>query len=199
MRLRCSDEQATGLVKMHYNVSQLLMEPTGSTRRFQLDEPMALPDGEMENSGMGRATGTVRLLRTHHGLLVNATVDVQVNATCARCLAPCGRLSTLDLEEECYPTIDPVTGRNMSPPDEAEGVLHIDTRQMLDLTDVLRQYLLTDEPLKTLCRSDCLGLCPECGADLNTEKCKCDGPAIDPRWGALADLMPKGFDSSRSP
>ena len=181
---------------MLYNVSQLLMEPTGSTRRYQLDEPLAVPGGGPENSGVGRATGTVRLLRTHHGLLVYATVDVQVTATCARCLASCDRLSTLDLEEECYPTVDPNTGRNMSPPDESEGVLHIDTRQILDLTDVLRQYLLTGEPLKTLCRSDCRGLCPECSADLNTEKCKCDGPAIDPRWGALAELVTKGIDHS---
>ena len=177
---------------MLYNVSQLLMEPIGSTRRFQLDEPMAASDGPAS----GRATGTVRLLRTHHGLLVYATVDVQVTATCARCLVPCDRLSTLDVEEDCYPTVDPATGRNMSPPDEAEGVVHIDTRQMLDLSDVLRQYLLTGEPLKTLCRSDCLGLCPECGTDLNTEKCKCDGPTIDPRWGALAELLPKSIDSS---
>ena len=184
---------------MLYNVSQLLMEPIGSTRRFQLDEPMAVPDTSVENPGIGRATGTVRLLRTHHGLLVYATVDVQVTATCDRCLVSCDRLSRLDLEEECYPTVDPNTGRNMSPPDESEGVMHIDTRQILDLSDVLRQYLLTDEPLKALCRSDCRGLCPECGADLNTEKCKCDGPAIDPRWGALAELMSKGSHNSSPP
>ena len=172
---------------MLYNVSQLLMEPTGSTRRFQLDEPVPSTTAP-ENPATGRATGNVRLLRTHHGLMVNATVNVQVQDTCARCLVPYDRRSTLALEEECYPTVDPATGRNMSPPDEAEGVVHIDTRQMLDLSDVLRQYLLTDQPLKTLCRRDCRGLCQECGADLNTEKCKCDAPAIDPRWGALAAL-----------
>jgi uncharacterized protein len=160
---------------------------------------MAVFDVAPEGPAMGRATGTVRLLRTHHGLLVNATVDVQVTATCARCLVPCDRLSILDLEEECYPTVDPATGRNMTPPDEADGVVHIDARQMLDLSDVLRQYLLTGEPLKTLCRRDCLGLCPECGSDLNTEKCRCAQPPIAPRWGALAELMSKGADESPPP
>lgn len=181
---------------MLYNVSQLLMEPIGATRRFQLDEPMAVLGGGAENAGAGRATGTVRLLRTHQGLLVYATVDAPVTAECARCLASCDRRSTLELEEECYPTVDPNTGRNMTPPDESEGVLHIDSRQMLDLRDVLRQYLLAGEPLKTLCRHDCQGLCPECGADLNTESCRCDSPAIDPRWGALAELLPKGRDNA---
>ena len=186
---------------MHYNVSQLLMEPTGSTRRFQLDEPIAIPEGAEAASGgtddaqqlsrTARATGTVRLLRTHQGLLMTATVEVEMAASCARCLSPCDRLSTLALEEECYPTLDPGTGRNMRPPDEGEGVVHIDTRQMLDLSDVLRQYLLTDEPLKVLCRPDCRGLCPECGSDLNSEKCNCEEGYMDPHWGALAGLRGK--------
>ena len=186
---------------MLYNVSQLLMEPTGSTRRFQLDQAIAVPDDVDGESGQegdaqraGRtayATGTVRMLRTHQGLLVTATVEVEMADSCSRCLVPCDRLSTLALEEECYPTSDPSTGRHIRPPDEDEGVVHIDARQMLDLSDVLRQYLLTDEPLKLLCRWDCQGLCPECGVDLNSEKCNCEEAYIDPRWGALAGLMGK--------
>ena len=171
---------------MLYNVSQLLMEPTGSTRRFQWEGPVS---GGIEGSGGGRANGSVRLLRTHHGLLVNGVVEVEVAAACGRCLMDFVRATTVTLEEECYPTIDPSTGRRMAPPDEAEGVLHIDTRQMLDLSDVLRQYLLTSEPLKILCRDDCQGLCPECGADLNMEKCNCTSTPVDPRWGTLADLL----------
>ena len=196
--------RATGPVKMLYNVSQLLMEPIGSVRRFQLDDFIDVPLPAQKGSGGGAdareaaptgwATGTVRLLRTHQGLLVNVFVEVQVEATCARCLTTCDRISTLDVEEECYPTIDPATGRYMRPPDESEGVVHIDTRQMLDLTDVLSQYLLTEEPLKVLCRRDCKGLCPECGTDLNSEKCKCESLAIDPRWGALAGLMSENRD-----
>ena len=191
---------------MIYNVSQILMEPIGSTRRFLIDDSISVPDSAEGVSGQAlgvegtsetsHVTGAVRVLRTHQGLLINAEVEVQVASSCARCLTPCDRLSELALEEECYPTVDPATGRYMRPPDESEGVLHVDTRQMLDLSDVLRQYLLTDEPLKVLCREDCLGLCPECGADLNTEKCKCDAPDIDPRWGALAALIGEDPDTS---
>ena len=171
---------------MLYNVSQLLMEPIGATRRFQLEGPVS---GGSEGLGEGRAIGSVRLLRTHHGLLVYGVVEVKVAAECGRCLTDFGRSTTVTLEEECYPTVDPSTGRRMAPPDEAEGAVHIDTRQMLDLSDVLRQYLLTSEPLKVLCRDDCRGLCPECGADLNMEKCNCTSTPVDPRWGALADLL----------
>ena len=170
---------------MLYNVSQLLMEPTGSTRRFDLDEPVPGAGGE------GRATGVVRLLRTHQGLLLYASVRVQTVSECARCLVGIADVSAIALEEECYPTVDPSTGRRMFPPDLAEGVLHIDTRQMLDLSEALRQYILTSEPLKSLCRQDCRGLCPECGVDLNEDMCQCDQEPIDPRWGALAGLLPQ--------
>lgn len=168
---------------MLYNVSQLLMEPTGSTRRFELDDPVP---GEADER---RATGRVHLLRTHQGLLLSATIRVEAEAECGRCLVGIAHQSVIALEEECFPTIDPSTGRRMSPPDVAEGVLHIDYNQMLDLSDVLRQYLLTSEPLKILCREDCKGICAECGVDLNFGACECAGAQTDPRWGALADLL----------
>jgi uncharacterized protein len=171
---------------MLYNVSQLLMEPIGSTRRFELHEPLS---GVLEGISAGQATGQIRLLRTHLGLLADGPVEVEVGASCDRCLADFVRISKFDFEEECYPTTDPATGHRMELPDVSEGVVHIDSSLMLDLSDVLRQYLLTSEPLKALCRLECCGLCAECGADLNTENCACDGPPIDPRWGALADLL----------
>ncbi len=171
---------------MLYNVSRLMMEPTGSTRRFELNEPVS---SELDGLSAGQARGSIRLLRTHEGLLIFATVDVEMGASCSRCLIDFARISTLTLEEECYPTVDPSTGRRMYPPDLSEGVVHIDTSQMLDLSDVLREYLLTCEPLRSLCRQDCQGLCPECGADLNMGMCKCDSTPIDPRWGTLTDLL----------
>ena len=186
---------------MLYNVSQLLKEPIGSTRRFSLDEPVVLKDeqeqdllSDLNDDALGleqspRATGTIRLLRTHQGLLVYMSLQVQMTAACSRCLEPCARLSVLDVEEECFATVDPATGRNVRPPDESEGVVHIDTHQMLDLNDVLRQYILTDQPLRVLCRPDCRGLCSECGTDLNTKKCSCDATGVDPRWGSLMGLI----------
>ena len=184
---------------MLYNVSQLLKEPIGSTRRYALDELVVLTDEQEDSSNREqltlaqeqnpRATGAIRLLRTHQGLLAYATLKIRMAATCSRCLEPCDRLSDLEVEEECFATVDPSTGRYMKPPDESEGVVHIDTHQMLDLNDVLRQYILTDQPLKILCRPDCRGLCAECGTNLNMEKCSCDETGIDPRWGALAGLM----------
>jgi len=42
--------------------------------------------------------------------------------------------------------------------------------------------------MKPLCREDCQGLCPVCGADKNTGTCSCEESTPDPRWAALAAL-----------
>lgn len=43
----------------------------------------------------------------------------------------------------------------------------------LEVDKDIREEMLLDFPMKVLCKEDCKGLCPECKADLNFEKCKC--------------------------
>jgi uncharacterized protein len=44
---------------------------------------------------------------------------------------------------------------------------------VIDITSDLREEIILDYPLRPLCRQDCKGICPGCGADLNNEECKC--------------------------
>ncbi|PIQ87294.1 MAG: hypothetical protein COV74_01865 [Candidatus Omnitrophica bacterium CG11_big_fil_rev_8_21_14_0_20_45_26] len=43
----------------------------------------------------------------------------------------------------------------------------------IDLSDDIRDSLILDQPERFLCDSECKGLCPHCGIDLNTSKCHC--------------------------
>src|SRR6266851_4591997 len=58
----------------------------------------------------------------------------------------------------------------------------------LFLADVLREQVLLALPMKVICRGDCRGLCPNCGANLNHEECRCETHATDPRLAPLARL-----------
>jgi len=62
------------------------------------------------------------------------------------------------------------------------------------MAEVLRQYTITEVPIKPLCNEECLGLCPECGSSLNKEKCKCNTAPVDLRWGSLAELLTEKQD-----
>jgi uncharacterized protein len=64
-------------------------------------------------------------------------------------------------------------------------VFMLDTREgELDLRPAIREQWLLSAPAFLQCREDCKGLCPSCGADLNTVACSCPPPS-DSRWDAL--------------
>ena len=171
---------------MQYNVAQLLKEPTGATRSYQVEQRIT---GVPEI--IDRVCGQLDMLRTHQGILVNAKLDIESTHICSRCLGEFTRPSTLFIEEECIPTTDLHTGRKPSPPAEEEDELRIDDTHLLDLHEVLRQYVIADGPMKPLCRPDCTGLCQHCGINLNQAGCDCDAGQRDQRWAALAALLEK--------
>ncbi len=43
----------------------------------------------------------------------------------------------------------------------------------IDLTEDIRQEIIVELPMKILCQENCKGLCPNCGVNLNKEKCRC--------------------------
>ena len=59
----------------------------------------------------------------------------------------------------------------------------------IDLTGEIRETILLAVPMKILCAEDCRGLCAGCGANLNTELCRCAPPPADLRWEALRKLL----------
>ena len=168
---------------MHYNVAQLLKEPIGSLRSYQLEENF---------TGLNRSAdsmfGPVEMVRVHNGILVRATVKVRSNLICSRCLGEYPTASQLDIEEEFFPTLNPQTGHKMEHPDEGEEAGLIDSNHVLDLTGIINEYIITNLPMKPLCDLDCKGLCQGCGADRNLADCQCENETIDPRWQALANL-----------
>ena len=57
----------------------------------------------------------------------------------------------------------------------------------IDLRPILAEQVLLDLPMKPLCGDDCLGLCAQCGKNLNHEECDCEAP-VDARLSALEEL-----------
>lgn len=60
--------------------------------------------------------------------------------------------------------------------------------RMLDLSELINDEVSLSLPSKMLCKDDCKGLCPQCGANLNVSKCGCK-KEIDPRLSSLLQLL----------
>ena len=167
---------------MQFNVSQLLKEPIGSTRSHPIDQMVSIPD-----LGTQAVRGGVKMLRTDRGLLVQAKLNLTVETTCSRCLGPFSLPIQLSIEEVFSPSVDIHSGAPLPPPEEP-GTFTIDDNHILDLSEAARQYALLALPLKPLCRSDCAGLCAQCGHNLNLGPCGCSPQPRDPRWAPLQRL-----------
>ena len=152
---------------MQYNVAQLLKEPTGSNRQYQLDEEFS-DEGRI----LDQVKGNIDIIRTHQGLLVTANLAIKSTVSCSRCLEEYATKASLFVEVEFLPVFDINTGRRIDF-DEDQFSGRIDVIHELDLTDVLQQYVIAELPMKPLCRSDCQGLCQVCGGNLNEKLCNC--------------------------
>jgi uncharacterized protein len=165
------------------NVAQLLKSPIGTTRDYEIDEQAMIGDG------VSAVRGSVNLLRTNRGILVTGKLKTDVDLTCARCLSRFRQPLTLDIEEEYFPTLDILTGAPVDVPEDEPGAFIIDRNNILDLEEAVRQYSTLAIPMKPLCREDCPGLCPVCGANRNVVSCDCPPAAPDSRWQKLADSL----------
>jgi len=111
------------------------------------------------------------------GVLVSGTAAVQLRGECVRCLTESSDEMSFDLQELFFHP-----GREM---DEDERLVDDES---VNLESVLREAVVLDLPFTPLCREDCAGLCPECGANLNDDPDHEHDPDIDPRWSKLVEL-----------
>ena len=62
------------------------------------------------------------------------------------------------------------------------------SEQDIDIRQDVKDALILAVPAKILCQKGCLGLCTQCGANLNKKKCKCSNKEGDSRWEALKGI-----------
>lgn len=154
---------------MRLNVAQLLKEPVGSRRFYDVDEQT---ESHLEKEGIYSVRGRVSVLHLDKGALVDGVLIGNAIVPCARCLNPFQYQLRLDIKEEYFSTLDVTSGLTLPLPDEP-GLFTIDTNHIIDLDEAVHQYSLMNLPIKPLCRQDCAGLCPFCGKNLNDGPCRC--------------------------
>ncbi len=109
------------------------------------------------------------------GVLVTGTAEVRLAGQCARCLEEIEDSTTVDLQElYLYP--------DKEPDDEEASRLEDD---LVDLEPLLRDAVVLDLPFTPLCREECAGLCPACGANLNHDPSHSHADPTDARWAGL--------------
>lgn len=158
------------------NIADLLHRP-GARRREQLAGPTTpLSVGDTKVGDGADLAVEVLLEAVSDGILATGSAQAPWVSTCARCLRPIEGRAHADFRE-MY---------SEHPVDEdTYPVVH---HERIDLELAGRDAVLVGIPLAPLCRVDCAGLCPVCGADRNEAACECTTDSADPRWAVLEGL-----------
>jgi len=117
---------------------------------------------------------------------IRGRLRTRLGARCDRCLGPVD----IPVEQEFDLFYRPVStiAREEEvelPADELEVGFY--SGDGIELADVVTEQVILAVPMKVVCRADCRGLCPVCGANLNFEKCGCRPPKENSPFSSLKE------------
>ena len=156
----------------------------GEARELELDVPVddVVIAGQRYQSEPAAPRARLEVTQTSSGWHFRLRAAAAMLGPCWRCLNPATVALEADVRE--YAAFDRPQGGVF---DEDLDSEYLDG-ESLDVVAMTRDALVDLLPPAILCRDDCAGLCPTCGADLNIGPCDCPPPPPDSRWSALAEI-----------
>ncbi len=118
------------------------------------------------------------------GCSVSGTIVTALRSICARCLTEFDETMRIPFEERFV---------RVRPADDEESYLF--EGDVLELDALVLDNLFLHLPIQSLCKEDCLGLCPICGANLNTTVCDCANNQV--QTGTLYSALEKLLNENK--
>jgi uncharacterized protein len=115
--------------------------------------------------------GSFVVERSGERVSVRGSVRTQAHVECVRCLREFDL--TLEVPMVLYAERTGTTSRAEQDQLERDDYMLFHDGRRLDLRETVRELLLLELPITPLCREDCPGLCPKCGAELSLGPCRC--------------------------
>lgn len=166
--------EAADTRELRVNAVELLRQP-GATK--PVDVTVSGGDLEVDHDALsGDIAVDVLLSVMNDGIVVTGVVRAPWARPCRRCLIDLSGVADAEIrelyqveiiDEDAYPIVD----------------------NQLDLAPMARQAALLELDDERLCRTECAGLCANCGIELNSATCDCDTEVKDHRWAALDGLV----------
>nr|WP_041446329.1 DUF177 domain-containing protein [Pseudothermotoga thermarum] len=124
---------------------------------------------------------------TKDGIAVGGYAKTVVEHPCDRCL----KMVKLPINGTIEALYKPISEAPKTKEEQLESLRNVIyySSDKIDLSERIIEAIVVDVPAKVLCKPDCKGLCPRCGADLNEEKDhRCQEEDIDPRLMKLLKI-----------
>lgn len=161
MKVRITDIQKTG---SHF---EFPLEEKGVNLRLSTHVGEDSQPSDVEGHFVGNPEVSLDLsldVRTVHA---SGLVSGVYASPCARC----AETATTQLQSAIKMVLKPDSARRSDEGEDQDFEYYSDDE--IDCTAMAEEALMLAVPFVVLCREDCKGLCPECGANKNTEPCNC--------------------------
>jgi uncharacterized protein len=159
----------------------------GTPRTFELElylPPIQLA-GQDYRFHPEEVSARLTVTQLDQGYAVTLSFRCRLAGACWRCLEKAELKVEVETTEFFEPELPPVEEMG----EEEEATLWYAEDGVINLSEWGRDAVSELLPPKILCREDCLGLCAQCGADLNEGSCDCE-PLRDSRWDKLKEWRP---------
>jgi uncharacterized protein len=132
--------------------------------------------------------GDVEISRDRTTVSLKGMVESSTPLSCGRCLTPFRLPLRAYLNEEFLLDSGGSVRQEQQELKDEDFIHPLGPELILDVSEVIRQQLLLGLPMIPLCRPDCRGLCPRCGANWNETTCSHQVADVDPRLAPLLQL-----------
>ncbi len=147
------------------------------------------PELRSEDSRIvGRPALDLQATRDGDKVMLVGSVKATIEYDCDRCLTAFSAPLDQSFDLLYVPAVRPASAQEEKELDSDDLSTAFYQDDVIDLDDMVREQIELALPMTRLCDEQCRGLCPECGANLNEQRCDCSIEQVDPRWAALKEL-----------
>jgi len=152
---------------MYFNLSGFINLEDGSTKEETIENfTLDLNNGEAAIIERGKFIFN----KVSNNTMVKVLLDSTTDLFCDRCLDSFKYFES----SEFYASIifNNIKQKEVSKDEDGELLIKTNVEQV-DLSEIIRQHIISIKPMKSLCKQECKGLCGVCGVNLNNSSCAC--------------------------
>ena len=157
-----------------------------------------LPAGEMGVRSAGvhcRGVIAVDLVteKLENLISLEGNISTLLHLECGRCLRKFSQPLKVDIRAHfLHESSDYESDESL---DQSFEILFY-SGESIDMDHIVREYILLSLPFHPLCKETCLGLCMNCGKDLNDERCECEIEAPKGPFSVLHNFFQRDVKKS---